>query len=46
MKILEHKWFVTANKKLGELRRGTESAGEAFQAYTSTLHYKLDDDSD
>ena len=46
MKILEHKWFSSANKELTSLRKGTEKAGEAFQAYTSTLHYKSEDDSD
>jgi hypothetical protein len=46
MKILEHKWFASANKELSSLRKKTEKAGEAFQAYTSTLNYKSDDDSD
>ena len=46
MKILEHKWFVNANKELGELRKTSDKAGEAFKAYTSTLQYKSDDDSD
>lgn len=46
MKVLEHKWFVNANKELGELRKGSEKAGEAFKAYTKGLHYKSDDDSD
>lgn len=46
MKVLEHKWFSKANKELSKLRKASEKAGEAFKAYTSTLHYKSDDDSD
>lgn len=46
MKVLEHKWFVNANKELGELRKASDKAGEAFKAYTSTLHYKSEEDSD
>jgi len=46
MKVLEHKWFTKANQELGDLRKASEKAGAAFKAYTSSLHYKSDDDSD
>lgn len=37
MKILEHKWFLKANKELGDLRKGSIKAGAAFKAYASSL---------
>jgi len=47
MKILEHKWFSKANKELGELRKATDKAGEAFKVYaTSLIKNKDQDDSD
>lgn len=46
MKLLEHKWFSQANKQLSDLRKTSEKQGEAFKAYTSSLNYKSDDDSD
>jgi hypothetical protein len=46
MKVLEHKWFTKANKELGEYRKASEKAGEAFKAYTTSLHSKKEEDSD
>lgn len=46
MKLLEHKWFSDSDKELSDLRKASEKAGEAFKAYTSTLKYRSDDDSD
>jgi Ca2+-binding EF-hand superfamily protein len=46
MKVLEHKWFSKANKELSDLRKASENAGQAFKAYTSTLNYKSEEESD
>lgn len=47
MKVLEHKWFVKANKELGEYRKASEKTGEAFKAYTtSMMNRKSGSDSD
>jgi len=46
MKLLEHKWFTKIDKELGDMRKASDKAGEAFKAYASSLLSKKEDDSD
>jgi hypothetical protein len=46
MKVLEHKWFVNADKELAEIRKANEHSVNAFKAFTSATVSKQEDDSD